>query len=1130
MSSCYRNVFAPGLTMECATCGSTNPAGKRFCGDCGALLALTCPCCGSVNPPGKKFCGDCGARLAAVGTAAPSDAPTAATPPRTAEAERRQLTVMFCDLVGSTELAGRLDPEDMREVIRAYHACCTEVIEGFDGFIAKFMGDGVLAYFGYPHAHEEDAERAVRAGRGIVEAIRRIDLPNAVQLQVRVGIATGLVVVGDLIGQGAAQEQAVVGETPNLAARLQELAGPGSVVISRRTRRLIGGLFELDDLGVRSIKGFVEPIQAWRVLDEGRAESRFEALRGKGLTPLVGREHELGMLLERFERAKDGEGQVVLLSGEPGIGKSRIIRALRERLDGERPMWLCHYCSPYHRNSVLHPIIGLLERAAGLERDEQPEQQVRKLEALLSLGTEDLKEAVPLVAALLSVPVGEPYELPAMTPQRQKQRTLELLIDQVEGLARRQPVLLLYEDVHWIDPTSLEAVGMVVDRVQHLPALAIITFRPEFAPPWTGYPHVTVLSLSRLTRRHGAAMVERVTGGKALPPEVMDQIVAKTDGVPLFVEELTKAVIESGLLDDRGDRFALTRPLPALAIPATLHDSLMARLGRLAPVKEVAQIGAAIGREFSHELIAAVAPLAEDELREALDQLLAAELIFRRGRPPDAIYTFKHALVQDAAYDTLLRGRRQQLHAWIGEVLEEKFAETVETAPELLAHHFTQAGLTERAVAYWLRAGQRALASAAIAEAIAHLSRGLELVPDLSDTARREHLELDLQLALGSAYVAVAGFSAPEVGAAYARARDLCEALGDLRQLFAVLYGLCLFHLYRSELNAARAPAMQLLQAAEREDDRDLLFFAHRAMGVACLPRGSFTSGRKHLDRALELYDPERHRLPSFVYAFDPQVICLDYLARALFALGYPEQALARNREALSQARELAHQNSVALPLFYGCMLHQVLGDRQQVQDGAAELIAIATQEGFRFWLAGGTVLQGWATADAGQPDAGIAQMRDAIEAWRETGAEYLVPYFLALMADAHHKQGDAARALQLLDEALARADRTEERWFEPELHRLKGEFLWSWQDGAAAEACLRQAIEVARGQEARLWELRAATILHSIQAEQGGTSEVGAALASLYAWFTEGFALAPLARARALLHHSSAPKPLIGS
>jgi class 3 adenylate cyclase len=639
----------------------------------------------------------------------------AARPAPHSGAERRQLTVLFCDLVGSTELSARLDPEEMGQVIRAYQDRCAEVIERWGGRVAKYMGDGVLAYFGWPVAHEDEAERAVRAGLGLTAAVPQLEAPVGAPLAARVGIATGLVMVGELIGEGAAREETVVGETPNLAARLQALAAPGDVVISEATRRLVGGLFALADLGPRRLKGFAEPLVAFRVEGEGRAEGRFEALHGERLTPLVGREHELGILAERWAWAKDGDGQVVLLAGEPGIGKSRLLRALRERLGDAPHVALSHFCSPHHTNSALYPVIDLLERAARLDRAAPPEVQLGRLEAVLARSSDRLDEALPLLAALLGVPTDERYPALSLTPEVQKRRTLQALLDQLAALAAQQPVLALYEDVHWIDPSTLELLGMVIERVRQLPVLVLITFRPEFQPPWTGHAHVTMLAMGRLGRRQGADLVARVTGDKPLPAAIVEQIVARTDGVPLFVEELTKTVLESGLLVDKGIRYELAGPLPPLAIPATLHDSLMARLDRLAPIKEVAQIGAVIGREFSHDLLlAAVASISANQLGDALEQLVSSELVFRRGTPPDATYTFKHALVQDAAYQSLLKSTRQQLHARVAEALEDQFPETANSQPELLAHHFTEAHQFESAIGYWLKAGERAAARSAI--------------------------------------------------------------------------------------------------------------------------------------------------------------------------------------------------------------------------------------------------------------------------------------------------------------------------------------------------------------------------------------------------------------------------------
>ena len=614
--------------------------------------------------------------------APPPVVPSTIPKPARDTAERRQVTVMFSDLVGSTALSARMDPEDLREIISTYQKCVAETVQRFGGFVAKYMGDGVLVYFGYPQAHEHDAERAVRAGLELIKTVG--GLKSSAPLQARVGIATGLVVVGDLIGSGAAQEQAVVGETPNLAARLQGIAEPNTVVIAESTRKLVGNLFEVVDLGAKDLKGISGPARAWAAVRPSSVESRFEALRA-ATTPLVGRDEEIELLMRRWAQAKAGDGSIVLISGEPGIGKSRIAQTMQERLSLEPHTRLRFFCSPYHQDSALYPAIAQLERAAGLRREDTAEQRLAKLEALLAQATNDVSEVAPLIADLLSIPTGDRYPALVLTPQKRKEKTLQALVAQAEGLARRHPALMIFEDVHWSDPTTLELLDLLMERVPAARLLVIITFRPEFSPPWVGRPQVTLVTLNRLPPRQRADMIDRLTGGKTLPREITEQIIVRTDGVPLFIEELTKAVIESGVVADAGDRYTVTGPAPSLAIPTSLHASLLARLDRLAPTREVAQIGATLGRSFTHELIGAVAGVPQQLLDDALDQLVRAELIFRRGITPDAEYTFKHALVQDAAYSTLLRSRRQLLHGRIATVLEDQFPEIISAQPHLMA-------------------------------------------------------------------------------------------------------------------------------------------------------------------------------------------------------------------------------------------------------------------------------------------------------------------------------------------------------------------------------------------------------------------------------------------------------------
>jgi class 3 adenylate cyclase len=727
--------------------------------------------------------------------------------PAASSAERRQLTVMFVDLVGSTAMSTRLDPEDLRGVVNAYHRCATELVEGNGGFVAKYMGDGVLAYFGYPRANEHDAERSVRAALALIDAVPKLAAPTGSPLQVRIGIATGLVVVGELIGSGEAQERGVVGETPNLAARLQAMAEPSAVVISGTTRQLTGGLFEYRDLGPAALKDFADSTPAWQVLGAGSAESRFEALRAS-TTPLMGRDEEIDLLLRRWQQAKSGDGQVVLICGEPGIGKSRIAQTLMERLGPEPYTRLRYFCSPHHQDSALYPSIAQLERVAGFRREDTSEERLDKLEAILARGTNEVRDIAPLFAELLSIPTGDRYPSVNLTPQQRKEKTLQAQLAQVDGLSGREPLLILYEDVHWSDPTTREALDLLVDRVSSLRVLVIITFRPEFAPPWIGRPHVTMLILNRLPPRQRAAMIAEITRGKSLPKEITDQIVTRTDGVPLFVEELTKSVLESGIVKDTGDRYAAVGAEAQVAIPTSLHASLLARLDRLAPTREIAQIGAALGRSFSHELISAVAKMPQRQIDEALVQLVNSELIFRRGAPPDAEYTFKHALVQDAAYGTLLRSRRQQIHTRIVSILENHFPAVVAAQPSLLAHHCSEASLHDAAVSYSFKAGQQALTRSAMKEAVSQLRNALNILTKLPRDPARQNRELDLRVSLGQALFATQGWTSPEAIEAFSTARSLAQQLERSDILVPLLFGECGYRETRADYMAGLSLAL----------------------------------------------------------------------------------------------------------------------------------------------------------------------------------------------------------------------------------------------------------------------------------------------------------------------------------
>jgi class 3 adenylate cyclase/predicted ATPase len=1090
-----------------------NVATRRFCAECGSPLPSPCPACGFENEPTAKFCGGCGKLIGEVAAPAPAVVPAHL---RADRAERRQLTVMFCDLVGSTALSARLDPEDLREVIAAYHRAVADVVRSFDGFVAKYMGDGVLAYFGYPRAHEDDAERAVRAGLGLIAAVGRLDV-KSVKPQARVGIATGLVVVGDLIGEGSAQEQSVVGETPNLAARLQALAEPDAVVIAAGTRRLVGDLFEYRDLGAIEVKGIAAPVTAWQVLRPSAVASRFEALRGSALSPLIGRDEEIDLLLRRWGRAKAGDGQVVLVSGEPGLGKSRITAALAERLRAEPYLRLRYFCAPYHQDSALYPFIEQLGRASGFARDDPPSAKLEKLEALLARAAPP-DEDVAFLAELMSLPASERHPLPNLSPQRKKERTLEALIRQLEGLARRQPVVMVFEDAHWIDPTSRELLDLTVERVRSLPVLLLVTFRPEFQTPWTGQPQVTMLALNRLDRRDRTVLVEQIAGGKALPDEVVAQIADRADGVPLFVEELTKSVLESGLLREEVDRYVLDGALPPFAIPTSLHDSLMSRLDRLASVRLVAQIGAAIGREFSYALLRAVSRLAEDELRAALARLVASELVFQRGTPPEAAYAFKHALVRDAAHDSLLRSNRQQLHAQIAEAFEAKFPELTDTQPELLAQHYTEAGLVEKSVAYWGQAGHRSAARSAMAEAATQFRRGLDQLELLPDEPDHQRLELEFWSALAAVLIAVKGFAALETGHAYSHARELWEQLGSPSEFLQIPYGESRYHLNRGELDLAMQLDEDLLHLSRQRNDSAGLVVGHYSTGRNLMFGGRFASSRSHLEEALALYDPTLHRPFVHQFGIHCQVVSPAFLGISLFCLGFPDQALARASPAFAQARRLAHPPSLALYLSVSTRPLLLVGDRVAVDWRADQLASVAIEQDFPHWRAEGMIFRGWVKIENGDVIEGVSLLRDGSAAYRATGAQLWMPHYTALLAGACEIAGRMEEAATLFDDALQIAEKTGERWLDAELHRHKGRLLVRLGHTEAAEKLFRNALTIAVEQEAKLWELRAAVSLARLWRDQGRRAEARDLLAAVYGWFTEGFDTADLKEAKGLL------------
>ncbi len=1051
---------------------------------------------------------------------APGPSPAVATP--AGQAERRQLTVLFADLAGSTALSARLDPEELREVLRTYQDAVAGTVARFGGHVAKFLGDGVLAYFGWPQAHEDDAERAVRTGLAVVEAAGRLHAPGGKPLATRVGIATGLVVVGDLLGEGAAREETVVGETPNLAARLQAVAVPGCVLVAEGTRRLLGAAFELEALDPRPLKGLGEAVPAFRVLAKRPVRSRFEARQTSTVLPLVGREPELALLLERWRLARAGQGQAVLLSGEPGIGKSRLAEALVDALAGEPHATVRCQCSPQHADSPLWPVTEQLRLAAGFAPGDDDVARLGKLEALLRPGA---GEAAALIGPLLGIESAGSHPVLDLTPRQRRARTLAALADHLAGLAAGQPTLVLFEDVHWIDPTSLELVEHLLERIADSGVLLLLTSRPDGQPPLGDSPRLVRLALERLSREASSAIVRAVGRGKPLPPDLEEAIARRTDGVPLFVEELTKAVLETGQLRETEGGWVLEGALPVGAIPSSLQASLLARLDRLASVKPVAQVAACIGREFDRALLAAVTPLPVVDLDATLERLVASELVFRCGGAADGTYAFKHALVRDAAYASMLKSRRQQLHAIIAAALERDFPEVAATRPEVVARHCELAGQMERAVACWQRAGELAIARSATAEAAAHLEQAVRCLAVLPPSRERQERELQLQASLGPALIHVKGYAAPETGRAWARARELCRELDLSDRIGPVLFGQYVFHYVRAEFERAREAARELLHLGREHDDLAARLVGMRSLGVICLSTGAFGEARRHLEAALEGLQRLDERALTLAYGQDLRATGLLWLAKVLLAQGFPERALAIGEEGLRRSEALGHPNTRAFTLCHAAKLVALTRDARRTVPLADATVAFATEQGYAQWLAEAWAFHGWARAELGELEAGLAELDRGARAYRASGAVHWRGTHLGLRGRVLALQGRLDEARDVLEEALGHARRTGERWFEAELERLTGEVLARGARVEEAEASFSRAMSIARGQGAKMWELRAATSLARIQVERGELRKAHDLLAPVYDRFTEGFDTPDLREAQALLQElASAP------
>jgi class 3 adenylate cyclase/tetratricopeptide (TPR) repeat protein len=1032
--------------------------------------------------------------------------------------ERRQLTVMFCDLVGSTALSARLDPEDLQTLINAYRKTCADVVLRYQGSVAQYLGDGLMVYFGWPVAHEDAAERSVRSALEIVQAVKKI--PAAKPLAVRIGLATGSVVVGEASRDGHPESGLAVGETPNVAARVQAIAGPGEVVIAPATRRLLPDAFCLTDLGLHPLKGIAEPVHLWRVDEIRRTEGRFEAAHGETkLEPLVGRDEESTLLARLWQQACHGKGQVVLIGGQPGIGKSRLTQELR--LGIAEPHTALHYqCSPYHLNSPLHPLIEQFELAAGFARDDAPERRLEKLEAALVASAGQIAEAAPLFAALHSLPTDR-YPPLNLSPRKQKEKTLEVLAGRIEALARHEPVLMMVEDIHWIDPTSQELFDSFLPRVEGLPVMLVMTHRLEYAPTWAGHPGVTTFTLNRLSRQEGTQLVATVTEGRAFPPEVLDEILARTDGVPLFVVELTRSVLESGQLRDAGGHYTLQGPLATLAIPASLRDLLMARLDHLGPVKEFAQIGACIGREFSYELIERISRQRAELLERALGTLVDSGLVTQRDSPPAALYTFKHALIQDAAYDSLLKSRRIELHARIAQVLESDFADRVTKAPEWLAHHHTQAGHLTQAIPLWRKAGSLAVGRVALKEAVAHFQKGLMLIDQLAPSQERDSLELTIREPLNAAWTGLQGWAAPEVGINAAATLRLAETQGNRRSLLLAIWWMWTNTITQGRIADSLPWVERLLAGGHEAGDIDLQIFGHATAMVQHFLSGRLVEAREQADRALALYDPQRAERWIQLTGHDLRTFVEVYACQLTWVLGFPEQARQQSDQARAHAHSDGHAFNLVWALTFSAYVFAYRREPERFLERVDEADRLAREQGLAFiYEVSVPQARGIAELQNGRPREAVSLLRQGIEHWTRSGGNVRIPLLKSALAQAVALEGDLGAAQELIEECLEQIERPagQERLWLAEVLRCKGWILMRQGRTQEAETQLRAAIECARRQQAKSWELRSATTLATLLASNGRRDEARDLLLPVYSWFTEGADTKDLIEARALI------------
>ncbi len=1050
----------------------------------------------------------------------PPPTPASSTPAVMLDGERRQVTVLFADISGFTALSETMDPEAVRDLMNACFSRLAPVVEKYEGSIDKFIGDEMMVLFGAPVAHENDPERAVRTGLEMMEALTAFNAEKGVKLGLHCGINTGVVVAGG-IGTGTRQDYSVMGDAVNVAARLRTAAKDGQILIGAETDRLTQPLFIRTPMNPVQVKGKTGPVASYHVLKLNERPRDTDNRQRGAMAPLVGREDEVALLSQRWEQVKNGAGQIILLNGEAGVGKSRLLQAIRDHVAAEPHIRLECRCSPYHTHSAFYPVADLLEYRMGFSRTDSPEEKLKKMERVLSPYPLDLKKAVSLLSTLLSFPVPvDRYPPLALTPQMERQQLFDVFLSILLTMASKQPVLFIVEDLHWVDPSTIELLTGLVKRGPTAHIYTLFTCRPGFVLPWADSPDLTPITLTRLLPNHVEQVIKGVTGGKTLPAEVVEQIISKTDGVPLFIEELTRMILESGHLKDQGNHYVLTGPLATLAIPATLHNSLMARLDRLGEGKTVAQIGAIIGRQFSYEMLHAVAKMNDTALHNALERLVDAQLLFQQGAHPDTISTFRHAMIQDVAYQSLLKTVRNRYHQRVAHLLIERFPEMAENQPERLAQHFSEGGQASEAVDWWLRAGRRALQKLANAEAIQHFTHALQLLADLPDRPENRHRELAAQMSLGPALSATKGYAAPEVEQAFERARALCCDMGDAPQIFPIQWGLWAFYVVRAAFDQAWETAQTMLRMAQAKNDANLLLEAHFSVGLTHYFQGRPVAALEHLSQVIVLDSPQRDRSFTNQTGQDAGVCGLAYGGLVLWQLGHLDEALQRSREAVALARHIQHPFSLAYALNFAAWLRQMCRDREEAQALSEEEVALSLKQGF-FWVTLGSIIQGWAEAEQGKIEAGIAMIDQGLRGFRGAGARLSQTYQLAIWAEALLRAKRAEDGLWRTDEALQCIKKTGERFWEGEIHRLRGLLflaLPSPQPDAAIRS-IRKSIEMAQQQKAPMGILRAAVVLAQIATHPDERDEAQRLLAEVLPVFTHTKVDLPdLREARALL------------